>query len=147
MESFRQHLHNLRRKDCKGKIKNSLLLNREGGFFYYLYAEQAFVYNKNKHSYIEGVILMYYRPDEDGMTQKEKIEKRENEVLDIIKEYLAKNNYSPSVRDILKKSNLKSTSTVMSYLNRLKGKGIISCNHRTSRSIYIVDQSQKSSVV
>lgn len=50
---------------------------------------------------------------------------KENEMYQYILATTEANGYSPSVRDIKNALNIKSTSTVHSYLNKLEAKGYI----------------------
>ena len=42
--------------------------------------------------------------------------KREKEILEIIETFINENGYSPTVREICKLTNLKSTSSIHSYI-------------------------------
>jgi repressor LexA len=86
-----------------------------------------------------------YKPDEEGMTRTEKVQKRENEILDIIKAYYLKHNFSPTVREIAKKASISSTNTVLRYLNKMQEKGLIEWKEKTPRTIQIIKQ--KSSAI
>lgn len=87
---------------------------------------------------------MHYFFDEN-LTRAERVKKNEEEILAIIKDYWAKNKHSPSVRDIVKKSNVRSNSTVMNYLHRLKNKGLIDWEPKRRRTLYIIDTKTESS--
>ena len=50
---------------------------------------------------------------------------KEQMIFDFIKTTLRENGYSPSIRDIRTALNIKSTSTVHTYLERLERKGYI----------------------
>ncbi|MDE3837962.1 transcriptional regulator [Bacillus methanolicus] len=82
---------------------------------------------------------MYYL-EEKRITMAEKIQKREEEILNIIKEYWAKHKYSPTIREIVKKSNINSTSTVMRYLYRLKEKRLIDWHPKMPRTLHIKEK-------
>lgn len=62
---------------------------------------------------------------------------QEEEILLIIKDYYSKKRYSPTVREIAKKSQVSSTSTVLRYLNRLQEKGKISGETKMPRTIKV----------
>ena len=62
---------------------------------------------------------------------------KERAVLEYIKEKIASNGYSPSVRDIRSDLGIKSTSTVHSYLSRLEQKGYIRKEDGKSRTLRI----------
>ena len=50
---------------------------------------------------------------------------KQQRVLDYVKQQIKEEGYAPSVREICKALDLKSTSTVHGYLSRLKKKGLI----------------------
>ena len=57
------------------------------------------------------------------------------EVFEYIKKCRQENGYSPSVRDIRDAVNIKSTSTVQSYINRLIDEGRLVKSDGKSRSL------------
>ncbi len=65
----------------------------------------------------------------------EKLTLKEQEMYDFICQCIQRNGYSPTVRDIQEALNIKSTSTVHSYLDRLEAKGAIAKSAGKSRSI------------
>lgn len=65
---------------------------------------------------------------------------KQREILDIIKDFISKNGYSPSIREICKIANLSSTATVHAHLNNLKEKGYISCVDGKVRTIRIIKE-------
>ena len=65
----------------------------------------------------------------------EKLKPKEQKVLNYVKSFKAENGYAPSVRDICRDLNYKSTSTVHMYLNRLERFGYISKGDGKSRAI------------
>jgi len=69
------------------------------------------------------------------LTQKEQM------IFDYIKNKLQENGYSPSIRDIRTALNIKSTSTVHTYLERLERKGYIHKENGKSRTLRIDDGS------
>ena len=60
-------------------------------------------------------------------------------VLNFVNEQIKKEGYAPTVREICKALDLKSTSTVHGYLARLEKKGLIQKNALKPRTIRIVD--------
>lgn len=62
-------------------------------------------------------------------------------ILHFIKEQLKLKGYPPSVREICKGVNLKSTSTVHRHLERLETKGYIRRDPTKPRAIEILDNS------
>lgn len=69
----------------------------------------------------------------------QKLKPKEQKVLDYLKEFKRNNGYAPSVRDVCRDLNYKSTSTVHMYLNRLELLGYISKEDGKSRAITLVD--------
>ena len=51
------------------------------------------------------------------------LDAKEQLIFDYIKENILKNGYAPSIRDICSALNIKSTSTVHTYLEKLEKKG------------------------
>ena len=70
---------------------------------------------------------------EQHFNAKEKI------YYDFIMEFANTYGYPPTVRDIQQGLSVKSTSTVQSYISRLKEKGYLNHSDRKSRSIRVVD--------
>lgn len=65
------------------------------------------------------------------------LDPKEQAIFDYIKENIKKNGYSPSIRDIRTALNIKSTSTVHTYLERLERKGYIQKENGKSRTLRI----------
>lgn len=63
---------------------------------------------------------------------------KQQRVLDYVKEQIKKDGYAPSVREICKALDLKSTSTVHGYLARLQKKGLIQKAALKPRTLRIV---------
>ena len=68
----------------------------------------------------------------------EKLKPKEQKVLDYIKNFKMENGFAPSVRDICRDLNYKSTSTVHMYLNRLETLGYLMKEDGKSRAISLV---------
>jgi len=66
--------------------------------------------------------------------------KRQKELLDFLKKYIAKHGYSPSLEEIAEHFNLSSLSTVHYHLSRLEQAGLISRYDFLPRSIQIEDR-------
>ena len=66
---------------------------------------------------------------------------KQQRVLDYVKEQIKKDGYAPSVREICKALDLKSTSTVHGYLMRLQKKGLLQKAALKPRTIRIVGDS------
>lgn len=67
------------------------------------------------------------------------LSKKQIEILDYIKEQVRTRNFPPSVRDICRAVNLKSTSSVHSHLNTLERFGYIKRDPTLPRCIEIID--------
>lgn len=81
---------------------------------------------------------MYYY-EENRETRSERVKRTEEEILNIIKVYYAKHKYSPTVREIARKANVSSTSTVLRYLNKLQEKGVIDWHSKAPRTIRVIE--------
>lgn len=68
---------------------------------------------------------------------------RQYKVFQYLTEFIKKNSYPPSVREIQKGVGIKSTSTVSNDLNRLEELGYIKKSNLKSRSIEIIDSSNE----
>src|SRR5690625_4229273 len=69
-----------------------------------------------------------------------KLSKRQQSILDYIKEEVQTKGYPPSVREIAVAVGLASSSTVHGHLSRLEGKGYIRRDPTKPRAIEILDQ-------
>ncbi len=65
---------------------------------------------------------------------------KQQKVLDYVREQIKKDGYAPSVREICKALDLKSTSTVHGYLSRLEKKGLIQKAALKPRTLRIVGE-------
>ncbi|MDO5329524.1 MAG: transcriptional repressor LexA [Coriobacteriia bacterium] len=61
------------------------------------------------------------------------------EIYSIIKDFINEHNYSPTTRDIVKRTKLKSVSSVHSYIKELERRGLIYREDNKSRSISLVN--------
>lgn len=68
----------------------------------------------------------------------EELSKIERRILDYIVDYLRRNTYQPSIREIGKRFGIKSTKTVSEYLQSLADKGHIEREASRSRGVRIV---------
>jgi SOS-response transcriptional repressor LexA len=66
------------------------------------------------------------------------ITKKQKQVLKAINDFIVNNNYSPSVRELASVLNLKSTSTIQGYLDRLQANGYIERNKNMPRTLHIL---------
>ncbi|GEL04040.1 transcriptional repressor LexA [Rummeliibacillus sp. G93] len=69
-----------------------------------------------------------------------KVSKRQDDILEFIKEEVRTKGYPPSVREIGEAVGLASSSTVHGHLNRLESKGLIRRDPTKPRAIEILDQ-------
>lgn len=85
--------------------------------------------------------MIIYAAERGGLEIKmaQKLKPKEQKVLDYLKEFKRNNGYAPSVRDVCRDLNYKSTSTVHMYLNRLELLGYIAKEDGKSRAITLVD--------
>ena len=70
-----------------------------------------------------------------------KISKKQQEILDYLKDEILAKGYPPTVREICEKVGLKSTSTVHSHLSALERNGYIRRDPTKARAIEICDDS------
>ncbi|MDD7362996.1 MAG: transcriptional repressor LexA [Peptoniphilus sp.] len=70
----------------------------------------------------------------------EELSDRETAILFYIKRYIDTNGYPPSIRDICTGCNIKSTSTVHSYLEKLEYKNYIRRAATMNRAIEVIQQ-------
>ena len=68
---------------------------------------------------------------------------KQQKVLDYVKEQIKKDGYAPSVREICRALDLKSTSTVHGYLSRLEKKGLIQKAALKPRTLRIVNDEKE----
>lgn len=68
----------------------------------------------------------------------ESLSKIERRILDYLVDYLRKNTYQPSIREIGKRFGIKSTKTVSEYLQSLADKGFIEREASRSRGVKIL---------
>lgn len=67
-----------------------------------------------------------------------KLTNKQESILIFIKKYIAKNGYSPTVREIAKAVNLSSPATVHAHLSNLIEKGFIKRNKKNNRIIELL---------
>ena len=61
--------------------------------------------------------------------------KKQKQILDFVKDYIAENGISPTIEEIRKRMNLKAVSTIHEHLNILKEKGYLLKGKNFARSI------------
>lgn len=64
--------------------------------------------------------------------------KRQRQILDFINEFLAANNYAPSIREIGEHFDLSSPATIHAHLKNLEEKGFLKTAFNEARSIELV---------
>ncbi len=75
--------------------------------------------------------------------KRAEIEEKLNEVYQYTVEYIETNGFPPSVRDICKDLNIKSTATAYTYLNKLKSKGLLDKSPLKKRAITLANSNVK----
>lgn len=75
-----------------------------------------------------------------------KLSKRQQMILDFIKDEVARKGYPPSVREIAVAVGLASSSTVHGHLERIESKGYIRRDPTKPRAIEIIDLSDESQI-
>lgn len=68
----------------------------------------------------------------------EPLTKKQEEVLTEIKKYIAKNGYSPSVREVCELMNLSSTATVFVHMRHLMNKGYLKQTDNKFRTLEVL---------
>ncbi len=68
----------------------------------------------------------------------ETLTKKQEETLQAIKKFIAKNGYSPSVREVCDMMNLSSTATVFVHMRHLMNKGYISQTNNKFRTLEVL---------
>ncbi|MGC4378230.1 hypothetical protein WD019_15080 [Fictibacillus sp. Mic-4] len=88
---------------------------------------------------LENILGVNYR--KKGEVQLRKISKRQQEILDLITNYIREYSFPPTVREICNLSGLRSTSTVHRHLEQLRKKGLITWEEGLPRTLRLIDQS------
>ena len=81
---------------------------------------------------------MWYYVYEGEIYMKEKLTYKQEQVLNYVKEYIAKHKYPPAIRDICKGLGLNSPATVHVHLNRLEEKGYLKKDNFKNRTIELL---------
>ncbi len=68
----------------------------------------------------------------------EKLTDKQNKILQVIKQLIAKNGYPPTVREIGQKAKLNSPATIHFHLTKLEEKGYIKKNDNKNRTIELL---------
>jgi repressor LexA len=77
----------------------------------------------------------------------ESLTKMERRILDYLIDYLKKNTYQPSIREIGKRFSIKSTKTVSEHLQALADKGYIERDASRSRGVRILGMNLSPNIV
>ena len=75
---------------------------------------------------------------EEKMKQTDKLTKKQLELYEVIKAFIEKNGYPPTIRELNEITNIKSTSTTFVKLLQLKKKGYIEYAENKSRTIKLL---------
>jgi repressor LexA len=73
--------------------------------------------------------------------------RRQKQILDFIREYVAAQGYAPTLEEIGRKFELSSPATVHKHLSNIEAKGLIRRSSNRSRSIELVKQQPDQSVL
>lgn len=76
------------------------------------------------------------------MKEKNELTKKQTEVLDFIKKYIAEHGYPPAVREIGASLGLSSPATVQAHLNKLKQAGVIKNSTNKFRTIELLVENE-----
>ena len=72
----------------------------------------------------------------------EKLTKRQNDILEVIKKFIADHGFPPTVREIGSILNLSSPATTQFHLNRLEEKGYIKKNNSKNRALELLVENE-----
>ncbi len=73
--------------------------------------------------------------------------KKQKEILEIIKIFIKENGYSPTIREICRIANIKSTASVHGHIKKLKDEGHITSGVDMPRSIALTKREKNVKVV
>ncbi len=76
------------------------------------------------------------------MNKEKKLTKKQNEVFDFIKKYIAEHGFPPAVREICSAMNLSSPATVQAHINHLKEAGVIKNSSNKFRTLEIIGENE-----
>jgi SOS-response transcriptional repressor LexA len=74
-----------------------------------------------------------------------KLTVKQQRILDIIVEYIRIKGYPPTYREIGEVANVKSSSTIQQYLDKLKSKGYVTWLQGQPRTLKVIKQEQTAS--
>ncbi len=72
----------------------------------------------------------------------EKLTKRQNDILEVIKKFMASHGYPPTVREIGSALDLSSPATTQFHLNKLEEKGYIRKNNSKNRTLELLVENE-----
>lgn len=67
-----------------------------------------------------------------------KLTEKQKNILKLIKKYIEKNGYSPTLRELCDLTKLKSTSSIYSHLNKLQEAGYIKKERGEARTLRVI---------
>jgi repressor LexA len=67
--------------------------------------------------------------------------KKQSEALEVIRQFLAKHNYAPSYRDVMRDMGIRSPATAYNHVQALKEKGYIKLRDGQVRSVELTEKS------
>jgi repressor LexA len=77
-------------------------------------------------------------------TLEERIEEKEQEILKDIISLISTRKMAPTIREIGKAAHMKSPSTTLAYMRRLRKKGYIDWLENKPRTLHILEQKKTS---
>lgn len=84
-----------------------------------------------------------YSFEETHISRADRIKRTEEEIFQIVNDFIKKFGHSPSIQEIAKRASVSSKSTVFHYLRRLKEKGLVTWEPKQARSIKIIKTASK----
>jgi repressor LexA len=66
--------------------------------------------------------------------------KKQSEALDAIREFIAKHNYAPSYREVMRAMGIKSPATAYNHVQALRGKGYLTLKSGQMRSVTLTEK-------
>ncbi len=84
------------------------------------------------------VILLFVK--DKLATPRNDLTKKQSEALEVIREWMAQHNYSPSYRDVMRGMGIKSPATAYNHVQTLRDKGYITIDEKRMRSVELTDK-------
>lgn len=82
---------------------------------------------------------------EKQISRKTRPTKKQHELLEYLREFIAEHGYSPSFREIMRGCNYTSVATVALHVNNLIKRGHVVKRNKSARSLEVVGGTEKSS--